>query len=125
MIEAAFASGNHRPTIWSEIVAARGVLAAAVTKSPRVASNGLGNQVFGRIEQQKMGQHHFNVFGQLVVIKGAPGHWTAFLLCPDGKRRQADFVVPAALAEDELCRYLSDLFHERASSTQRCVTRIG
>jgi hypothetical protein len=72
-----------------------------------------------------MGQHRFNVFGQLVVIKGAPGNWSAFLLGPDGKRRQAGFVVPGSLAEDELCRYLSDLFHERASSTQHSVTRIG
>jgi hypothetical protein len=72
-----------------------------------------------------MGQHRFNVFGQLVVIKGAPGDWSAFLLGPDGKRRKADFVIPASLAEDELCRYLSDLFHELASSTQRSVTRIG
>jgi hypothetical protein len=72
-----------------------------------------------------MGQHRFNVFGQLVVIKGVPGNWSAFLLGLDGKRRPADFVVPASLAEDELCRYLSDLFHERASSTQHAVTRIG
>ena len=72
-----------------------------------------------------MGQHRFNVFGQLVVIKGAPGDWSAFLLGPDGKRRKADFVIPASLAEDELCRYLSDLFHELATSTQRSVTRIG
>jgi hypothetical protein len=72
-----------------------------------------------------MGQHRFNVFGQLVVIKGAPGNWSAFLLGPDGKRRNADFVIPAALAEDDLCRYLSDLFHELASSTQHSVTRIG
>jgi hypothetical protein len=72
-----------------------------------------------------MGQHRFNVFGQLVVIKGAPGNWSAFLLGPDGKRRNADFVIPASLAEDELCRYLSDLFHELASSTQHSVTRIG
>lgn len=71
-----------------------------------------------------MGQHRFNVFGQLVVIKGAPGEWVAYLLGPDGKRRKADFVVPAALAEEQLCQYLSDLFHESASSTQPSVTRI-
>jgi hypothetical protein len=72
-----------------------------------------------------MGQHRFNVFGQLVVIRGTPGNWAAYLLGPDGKRRQADFIVPAALAEEQLCQYLSDLFHEYASSTQPSVTRIG
>ena len=72
-----------------------------------------------------MGQHRFNVFGKLVVIKGAPGNWSAFLLGPDGKRRKADFVVPGTLAEDQLCQYLSDLFHENATSTQPSVTRIG
>lgn len=71
-----------------------------------------------------MPQHRFNVFGRLVVITGSPGNWTAFLLGGDGKRRKADFVVPGSLAETELCQYLSDLFHESASSTQPAVTRI-
>ena len=72
-----------------------------------------------------MAQYRFNVFGQLVVITGAPGNWAAFLLGTDGKRRRADFIVPGCLAEDELCRYLSDLFHELASSTQHSVTRLS
>lgn len=72
-----------------------------------------------------MPQHRFNVFGQLVVITGSTGNWSAFLLGPDGKRRQADFVVPAPLLESELCQYLSDLFHESASTTQPAVTRVG
>ena len=71
-----------------------------------------------------MPQHRFNVFGQLVVITGSPGNWTAFLLGPDGKRRRADFIVPSALGESDLCQYLSDLFHESASSTQPVVTRV-
>ena len=72
-----------------------------------------------------MGQHRFNVFGQLVVVIGAQGNWSAYLLGPDGKRRKADFVVPGSLAESELCQYLSDLFHEMASPTQPAVTRIS
>ena len=73
----------------------------------------------------RMAQYRFNVFGQLVVITGAQGGWTALLLGPDGKRRKADFVVPGSLADDELCQYLSDLFHERASPTQHSVKQIG
>jgi hypothetical protein len=71
-----------------------------------------------------MPQYRFNVFGRLVVITGAPGAWSAFLLGTDGKRRRADFIVPSELDESQLCRYLSDLFHESASSTQPVVTRI-
>jgi hypothetical protein len=71
-----------------------------------------------------MPQYRFNVFGRLVVITGGPGQWSAFLLGSDGKRRKADFVVPESLAEGELCQYLSDLFHESASSTQPSVKRI-
>ena len=71
-----------------------------------------------------MPQYHFNFFGSLVVIKGSPGNWSAFLLGADGKRREADFIVPASLRESELCQYLSDLFHESATSTQPLVTRI-
>jgi hypothetical protein len=58
------------------------------------------------------------------VITGAPGNWSAFLLGTDGTRRRAEFVVPSDLDETQLCRYLSDLFHESASSTQPVVTRI-
>ena len=72
-----------------------------------------------------MAQYRFNVFGQLVVIMGTPGNWAAFLLGADGKRRKADFIVPGALSEDDLCQYLSDLFHEMASSTQQSVTRLS
>jgi hypothetical protein len=71
-----------------------------------------------------MPQYRFNVFGRLVVIKGVPGNWSAYQLGADGRRRQADFVVPGSLEEGELCRYLSDLFHESASSTQPAVTRV-
>jgi hypothetical protein len=71
-----------------------------------------------------MPQYRFNVFGRLIVITGTPGNWSAFLLGADGKRREADFIVPASLCESELCQYLSDLFHESASSTQPVVTRL-
>ena len=71
-----------------------------------------------------MPQYRFNVFGRLVVIKGAPGNWSAFLLGTDGRRREADFVVPGSLCESERCQYLSDLFRESASSTQPVVTRL-
>lgn len=72
----------------------------------------------------KMQQYRFNVFGRLVVVKGAPGNWSAFLLRPDGERRKADFAIPGLLCENDLCGYLSDVFHDSASATQPVVTRL-
>jgi SAM-dependent methyltransferase len=60
-------------------------------------------------------QHRFNVYGRLVTIEGTQGSWSAFCPSPDGKRVLADFIVPNFLAEDELCQYLADLFHESAT----------
>jgi hypothetical protein len=72
-----------------------------------------------------MSEFRFNVFGQVVAVAGAQGSWSAFLLGADGKRRPADFVVPGFLAEEELCQYLADLFHESAASTNGEVVRVG
>lgn len=61
-----------------------------------------------------MREFRFSVFGALVAIKVEADGYTAFRLGPDGKRRPAEFVVPHCIAEDELCQYLEDLFHESA-----------
>lgn len=71
-----------------------------------------------------MAQCRFDVFGQLVVIIGAPGEWSAFVLGADGRRHRADFSIPNHLAESELRQYLTDLFHDSASRTQPVVTRL-
>jgi hypothetical protein len=71
-----------------------------------------------------MAQHRFDVFGQLVVIVGAPGEWSAFVLGTDGRRHRAEFRVPASLTESDLGRYLTDLFHHSASRTQPTVTQL-
>src|SRR5262245_6427735 len=99
-------------------------LGPCVTKTCARVSNATGTGGSRARERRTMPQYRFNVFGRLVVIKGAPGNWSAFMLGTDGKRRKADFVVPGSLGEGELCQYLSDLFHESASSTQRVVTRL-
>lgn len=59
--------------------------------------------------------YRFKVFRTLVAIRGRPGAWQAFYPGTDGKRRPADFVVPADVAADELAEYLADLFHEDAT----------
>jgi hypothetical protein len=71
-----------------------------------------------------VGELRFNVFGKLIAVTGGPGAWAAFELGSDGKRRPAAFVVPDCLAEDELCEYLADLFHESASPANGDVFQI-
>ena len=71
-----------------------------------------------------MSEHRFNVFGRRVAIVGSQGSWTAYSLASEGKRVPAEFVVPNFLAEEELCQYLADLFHESAMPTNGNVLRI-
>ncbi|VTU45856.1 hypothetical protein SRS16P2_00360 (plasmid) [Variovorax sp. SRS16] len=72
-----------------------------------------------------MSEHRFNVFGRIIAISRQQGTWIAFDLGSEGKRRPADFVVPDFLAEDELCQYLEDLFHETAMPWNGSVFRIS
>lgn len=71
-----------------------------------------------------MKEHRFRVFGTAVSIMGTPGAWQAFYLGAEGKRRPADFIVPADVAEEDLGEYLADLFHEDASPKHSTVERI-
>jgi len=66
----------------------------------------------------------FSVFGRLVAIVGSPGSWTPYSLGSEGKRIPAGFIVPSFLAEDELCQYLADLFHESATPTNGDVYQV-
>jgi hypothetical protein len=71
-----------------------------------------------------MTEHRFNVFGKLIVITGAAGAWQAFYPGTDGKRRAADFIVPADIAAAELAEYLADLFHENATPRHATVEQL-
>ncbi|WP_444848303.1 DUF7661 family protein [Duganella caerulea] len=62
-----------------------------------------------------MKEFRFNIFGALIAITGTEGNWRAFYLGAEGKRRPADFIVPGNVAEEELCEYLADLYHENAT----------
>lgn len=68
-----------------------------------------------------MDEFKFNVFGTLVAITGAAGAWQAFYPGNEGKRRPADFIVPADLQVNELRQYLADLFHENATPRHNVV----
>jgi hypothetical protein len=69
-------------------------------------------------------EFRFSVFGTLTAITGAAGSWQAFYLGADGKRRPADFIVPADVTEHELAEYLADLFHEHATPRNSKVEQI-
>jgi pimeloyl-ACP methyl ester carboxylesterase len=62
-----------------------------------------------------MKEWRFNVFGTMVAVAGEPGSWRAFYLGVEGKRRLADFIVPADITGVHLRAYLADLFHENAT----------
>ncbi|MBI4766536.1 MAG: hypothetical protein HY787_18370 [Deltaproteobacteria bacterium] len=71
-----------------------------------------------------MREIHFNVFGRLIALVGTSGHWSAFRLGSDGKRRPAEFIIPSFLPEEDLGQYLADLFHESATPSNREVVQI-
>ena len=71
-----------------------------------------------------MSELRFNVFGRIIAIVRTHGAWTPYYLGTDGKRGPAGFIVPDFLAEDELCQYLADLFHESANRTNGDVYQI-
>ena len=72
-----------------------------------------------------MKEFRFNVFGKLVAVVGSAGGWQAFYLGAEGKRRLADFVVPANIASEDLAEYLADLFHENATPRNGAVTQLA
>ena len=72
-----------------------------------------------------MKEFRFNVFGRLIAIRGEAGERRTFELGTEGKCRPADFIVPDDVADEELCEYLFDLFHEDATPRNSVVTRIA
>lgn len=67
----------------------------------------------------------FDVYGVRIAVQRTADGWQAFALGADGKRRRADFEVPAFIGEDEVGQYLADLFHDSASAAHPDVVRIG
>lgn len=71
-----------------------------------------------------MHEHRFKVFGKLVAVRGRASARQVFYLGDEGKRRPADFIVPADVADDDLAEYLGDLFHEDATPRYNSVERL-
>ncbi len=63
-----------------------------------------------------------DVYGRRVDVEATATGWAAFLPGVDGKRRPADFWIPAELDEEGVVRYLDDLFHESATTEHPTVS---
>ncbi|NVM74294.1 hypothetical protein FHW83_000054 [Duganella sp. SG902] len=71
-----------------------------------------------------MTEHRFAIFGRHIAVTGVPGAWRAFYFGAEGKRRPADFIIPGDVAEQDLCEYLADLFHEDATPRNHTATQL-
>jgi len=67
----------------------------------------------------------FDVFGREIGVTRVAGAWQAVFIGPGGKHRTAPGVtIPPWVAEEELARFLADLFHESASPHRPDVLRL-
>ncbi|MRW90546.1 hypothetical protein GJ699_11160 [Duganella sp. FT80W] len=67
----------------------------------------------------------FKIFGKHIAVTGQAGAWRAFYYGAEGKRRAADFIIPADVTEAELCEYLADLFHENATPRNNSALQLS
>jgi len=68
----------------------------------------------------------FDIFGTLLAVEKQDGHWRAYYLGNEGKRRPAaDILIPDELNYDEIVGYLDDLLHERATANHPRVTQLN
>ena len=63
------------------------------------------------------------VFGKRLLVERTAAGWQAYLPGDDGKRRPAPgVIIPSfVVTDDELLRYLADLWHESARPDRQTV----
>jgi len=67
----------------------------------------------------------FDIFGrQTVEVLRADDEWLVFYLGNEGKKRKADFLIPASIQPQQLQDYLADLFHEHATLSHNEVKQL-
>jgi hypothetical protein len=66
----------------------------------------------------------FDVFGYRIIVERHGNAWLSYEPGEDGKRRASQFLIPSDLSEDEVARYLADLFHEAVRPDCPDVIRI-
>ena len=66
-----------------------------------------------------------DLYGQAIEVSRASDGWKVFYLDGDGKKRAAtDVVIPHDIDASEVCSYLDDLCHERATPAHPCVVPL-
>ncbi len=66
----------------------------------------------------------YNVFGIIMGIERSGTRWKVYFLSDHGVFRDADFIIPDSVKENELHIYLADLFHESASQENSKVFQL-
>ncbi|WP_373960466.1 hypothetical protein [Vibrio gigantis] len=67
----------------------------------------------------------FQVFHQTMSVQRQNKEWLLYRESETSIRaRVYDVIIPSDLAEEELARYLADIYHEFASEQYPSVTRI-
>jgi len=66
----------------------------------------------------------FDVFGRILAVRRHGDFWRVYSVGTDGKLGQTGIVIPEFITEDELARYLADLFHEDARPGMGDVPRL-
>jgi hypothetical protein len=66
----------------------------------------------------------FDVFGRVLAVRRHGDFWRVYSVGTDGKLGQTGIVIPEFITEDELARYLADLFHEDARPGMDDVRRL-
>lgn len=80
---------------------------------------------FSKVLHEREKMIRFDVFGKLIgVERRSDNRWHPYILGHEGKRRDADFVIPDGISEEELDKYLAELFHESAMPGRCDVKRL-
>ena len=66
----------------------------------------------------------FDVFGRVLAVRRDVNAWRVYSVGTDGKLGTTGILIPDFVTEDELARYLADLFHENARPGMDDVRRL-
>jgi hypothetical protein len=62
----------------------------------------------------------YKIFGRRFEVIKESGKWRVYLLGQEGKKRPVpDVIMPPSISEEEIYRYLEDIFHEYETSETR------
>jgi hypothetical protein len=67
----------------------------------------------------------FNVFGKIMSVKRSDEKWLLFNISNNGiNARIYDVAIPSDMDENEIARYLGDIYHEYADEANSSVVKL-